>query len=263
MAFTLAHPAAALPFTRLLGKLGVRSALVIGSMVPDFWYVIPLADRNTSHMPLGLITYCLPVGLLVYWLYHAGVKRPLIALLPARLADRLRPLGVAGFPRVSWLAVVVSLLVGAATHQFWDTFVHSNGTGVRLVSPLQAVLFSLGHAHLRVFHVLQLVTSALGLYVLARWSIRWLETSTPSTAQGVPEDFSATRTALLVAVLLVVAAGSAVVGAVETLHSATGGFSSLAGALARSILGAFTVAMLAYSAAWHLGALRSRSGDAH
>jgi hypothetical protein len=257
MAFTLAHPAAALPFSRLLGKLGVRSALVIGSMVPDFWYVVPLAGRNTSHMPHGLITYCLPVGLLVYWLYHAGIKRPLVAMLPAALGARLEPVAMAGFPRASWLAVLVSLLVGAATHQAWDTFVHSHGTGVSLVPPLQAALLAIVPAELRVFHVLQALSSALGLYLIARWSLRWLESATPPAMPPTAAPVDATRTALLVTLLTLIAAGCAVAGAVETVQSAVGGFSSLAGALARSVLGAFIVSLLALSAAWHLGQLRS------
>src|SRR4051812_10137772 len=119
MAFTLAHPAAALPPPRLLGKLGGPPALGFATMGPGFWSGIPLAAPNPSHMVHGLVTYCLPVGLLVYWLYHAGLKRPLFALLPRALADRLHPMAVGGFPDASWLAVTVSLLVGAATHQFW------------------------------------------------------------------------------------------------------------------------------------------------
>ncbi|MSQ59664.1 MAG: DUF4184 family protein [Betaproteobacteria bacterium] len=40
MPFTIAHPAAALPLLRPLRGFGVLSALVIGSMTPDFPYFL-------------------------------------------------------------------------------------------------------------------------------------------------------------------------------------------------------------------------------
>lgn len=255
MAFTLAHPAAALPLMRLLGRHGVRSALVVGSMVPDFWYVVPFADRNTSHMAHGLVSFCLPVGLVLYWVWHQGLKRPLATLLPPRWRLRLREFTESGLPSVSWWAVAISVLAGAASHQLWDTFTHSNGTGVRLLPPLQWTLFSMGDASLRLFHVLQIVTSAAGLALVLHGSMRALQ-GLPARGRSISADRRPSW--LMVAVLVLLAASAAVVGCVQTLQNAAGGISALAGALARSLMGAATVAVFAYCAAWHLGAARGR-----
>ena len=54
MAFTPAHAAAAVPLHRLLGSRAVLSALVIGSMTPDFAYFLPLGVRRAqSHSLVG------------------------------------------------------------------------------------------------------------------------------------------------------------------------------------------------------------------
>jgi hypothetical protein len=105
-----------------MGRFGVPSALAIGSMSPDFWYFVPFIERGESHSIAGLAWFCLPLGLLVYALFHLFLKQPLIALL----SPRLRAFTPARLPAVPWSAVVVSLLVGAVTHLAWDGLTHSH-----------------------------------------------------------------------------------------------------------------------------------------
>ena len=123
MPYPFAHPAAVLPLAPLMGRLAAPSALVIGSVVPDLWYFVPLVSREASHSPAGLFWFCLPVGLAAYALFHLLLKRPLIALLSPRLAGFTS----AGMPAVPWYAVVASLLVGVLTHIAWDGLTHSDG----------------------------------------------------------------------------------------------------------------------------------------
>src|SRR5262250_1484731 len=92
MPFTLAHPAAVVPLARLLGKKVVFSALVIGSMTPDFAYPVPGLTRGPSHSLSGLFWFCLPVGLASYLLFHLLVKRPRAAALPRALREAVAPL---------------------------------------------------------------------------------------------------------------------------------------------------------------------------
>lgn len=101
MPYPFAHPAAVLPLARPMGRLGVTSALVIGSMVPDAWYLFPGLVRADSHSAAGLFWFCLPLGFVVYLLWNGGRLR---APLPA---------------------VAVSLAVGALTHFAWDALAHS------------------------------------------------------------------------------------------------------------------------------------------
>jgi hypothetical protein len=105
MPFTLAHPAAAVPLRGCLGRFGVLSALVIGSMTPDCSYFLPwTVPRSETHSPSGLLWFCLPAGLLAYALFHIVLKGPLLALLPTqilgRLGDHTATFGT--LPLVSW-----------------------------------------------------------------------------------------------------------------------------------------------------------------
>jgi hypothetical protein len=118
MPYPFAHPAAVIP----LARLGVPSALVIGSIVPDLWYFIPLVERAQSHSLAGLVLFCLPLGLALYLLFHLLLKQPLIELLSPRLAAFACP----GLPPARWRAVLLSLLAGALTHLAWDALAHAN-----------------------------------------------------------------------------------------------------------------------------------------
>jgi hypothetical protein len=118
MPYPFAHPAAVIP----LARLGVPSALVIGSIVPDLWYFVPLVERAQSHSLAGLATFCLPAGLLAYLLFHWLLKQPLVELVSPRLAFFTAP----GFPKATWRAVALSILAGALTHLAWDALAHAN-----------------------------------------------------------------------------------------------------------------------------------------
>ncbi len=118
MPYPFAHPAAVLPFRRF----GVPSALAIGSVAPDLWYLVPLVDRAETHALAGLVWFCLPAGLGLYILFHLVLKEPLVALLSPRLSAFACP----GLPARAWSTVVLSLLAGIVTHWVWDALTHSN-----------------------------------------------------------------------------------------------------------------------------------------
>lgn len=83
MPFTLSHPAAVLPFARALARRGLLSAVVIGSMVPDFgWFMPWRPTRLETHSAGALFTFCLPAGICAYWAFQWLFKEPLIELLP-------------------------------------------------------------------------------------------------------------------------------------------------------------------------------------
>ena len=120
MPFTLAHAAAALPLRRT-GL--VWSALVIGTFAPDLEYFIILSPENRyGHTLTGAILLSLPLALTTLWLFHRFVKAPLIELLPERLRGRLdnnrSEFHFLGPARFLW--IVVSILLGIATHVLWD-----------------------------------------------------------------------------------------------------------------------------------------------
>src|SRR5512137_50649 len=116
MPFTLAHPAAAVPLAR---KGLVLSALVVGSMSPDFGYFLHLGtDRRVDHSMPFVLFLGVPMSLAVLWAYHIILKRPLLSLLPAAHQQRLVSLA-AGFtfaPVSRFLLVALSTIAGALTH---------------------------------------------------------------------------------------------------------------------------------------------------
>ena len=122
MPYPFAPPVAVLPLVPLMGRFAVPSALAIGSIAPDLWYLVPFAERADSHSAAALFWFCLPAGLLAYAIFHLVLKDPLSALLWPRLGA----FACRGVPEAPWHAVVISLLLGALTHLAWDTLTHAN-----------------------------------------------------------------------------------------------------------------------------------------
>ncbi len=165
MPFTFAHPAAAVPLLRPLGRFGSLSALCIGSIAPDMAFIVPLdLTREQTHGLVALLTFCLPAGLMAYLLFQFLLKAPLLALLPNAIADKF---GNGSSMREPWSAVLVSLLCGAATHLVWDAFTHPGTPVVNALPLLQVELANIGGYHVYVFKVLQHGSSVLGLGLLA------------------------------------------------------------------------------------------------
>jgi hypothetical protein len=195
--FTFAHPAAALPLLRPLGRYGSVSALCIGSIAPDLAFIVPIGlARWQTHSLGALFWFCLPAGLLVYLLFHALFKRPLIDLLPAAIAARVagaqsgrnaaavkQPWGEALVP------VLVSLLCGALTHLVWDAFTHPGTLVVEALPVLQVNLATTGGYHWHAYKVLQHASSVLGLALLACWTCSWLRRA-PAAPGPVPRLLS-------------------------------------------------------------------------
>jgi hypothetical protein len=144
MPFTISHVAAVMPFSRPLARWRVLSATVIGAMVPDFHIFSPFRiARWDTHSLLALLTWCLPVGLLCYWLFQYLLKRPMIELLPDGAYGRWQN-DIAPRPMsdpVQWLLAALGILVGAVTHDSWDAFTHEGARGVRLLAMLDEPLF--------------------------------------------------------------------------------------------------------------------------
>ncbi len=167
MPYAIAHPAAAVPLHRLLGRHAVPSALVIGSLIPDAWYLVPFLTRPDTHRASGLL-YCLPLGLLAYLAFHLLLKQPLLALFPARLAARLRACTCEGLPRAAWAAVLASLAAASVVHVLWDAFTHE-GILSRAWPWLQAPIFEVGTHAVPLFQLLQHLSTLLGTAYVAWW----------------------------------------------------------------------------------------------
>jgi hypothetical protein len=171
MPFTLAHPAAVLPLRHLRG---LRTApLVIGAIAPDTPYYLPVSHRVAfyTHTVTGSYTIDLPLGI-VLLACALLLREPLTALLPARARwlclNALEP-----FRRSArqWLLAPLAVLIGVWTHLLWDSFTHGDGWIVRQVPQLRQTV-TIGAYSGEVCHVLQYLSSAVGLAIVLWWYLR-------------------------------------------------------------------------------------------
>jgi hypothetical protein len=184
MPYPFAHPAAILPLARPMGRFAVPSALAIGSLAPDFWYLAPGLARDDGHSIAGLFWFCIPAGLLAYLAFHLLLKQPLAALLPLALSSRLAPLLAKGLPEAGPPAVLGSLVAGAVTHLAWDGLTHERWV-------------------VNGFQLLQHASTLLGSVALAAWLWRWLRRAPPQPLPaGIPLPLAARAGVLLVLIAL-------------------------------------------------------------
>lgn len=177
MPYAFAHPAAVIPVARLLGGRAVPSALAIGSVVPDAWYLVPALTRGATHDVSGVLWFCLPVSLLAYAAFHLIFKQPLLALLPRKVAERLAAWSAPGLPAVSGFNVFISLLAGIFTHLAWDALTHEGA-----LSSAATVLEAEVLAGFPLYRVLQHASTLGGTALLGVWLWRKLAATQPQSS---------------------------------------------------------------------------------
>jgi hypothetical protein len=173
MPFTLSHPAAAAPFWPLVRRNWLPlSALAIGTLSPDFEYLWRLrTEWRVSHTPLGILDFCLPVGLatLALWIYVLRTPtRRLLALPPAPLNT----------PRRWWLLSAAAIVLGAATHIVWDGFTHGFDWALRLAPGLQHTV-RVGSLAIPVFNLLQHASTVIGGLIVLGWLVHEIRDGEP------------------------------------------------------------------------------------
>lgn len=214
MPFTPAHAAAALP---LLKARLVPSALVIGTMAPDFEYFLRFAPGGGfSHTIPGAFFLSLPLALIVLWIFHGLVKEPQVQLFPDALRLRIQscaaPFRFGGPARFA--LIIVSALTGIATHILWDSFTHQWTVPARSFPWLRQrmdvpFLGSLAH-----YSVLQLLSSAIGILLLAAWLVRWYRRTAPAPQDQFPRIPAFRRYLVLAYISAVAIAGGIIRGMV-------------------------------------------------
>src|SRR5512146_607511 len=209
MPFTLAHPAAVLPLRRV--RLLRTVPLFIGAMAPDVPYYLPW--RIAKHIPLvthtflGTFALDLPIGvllLLFIWLLRAPLAAP---LGPPGEAKCIAALERFGSRASNWALAPLSILIGSWTHLAWDSFTHPDGWMVSRISALSAPVSFFSYTG-ELCHVLQYVSSVLGLVLLTIWFALL-----PAPAGGSVSGERAAGGPLLLAALFAAAAAA---GGLET-----------------------------------------------
>lgn len=175
MPFTLSHPAAAVPFAQW-GL--VLSALVVGSMSPDFLYFLGLSTRyQFGHSLLGVLLFDIPASLIVLWLFHHILKRPLVSLFPISHQQCLIPF-IQEFsftPFWRFLKIMLSIALGALTHIVWDAFTHQSGWVVLQLPVLAMPIVETSQTSIKLYKLLQHGSTFLGAMLLLYWYLKWLK----------------------------------------------------------------------------------------
>lgn len=168
MPFTVSHAAAVLPLHRFNRNLPL-TALMIGSMAPDFGYFFLFhADRHLTHGLLGLFVFCLPLGLLLWFFYVAVLEKATITLLPDRWHTRFAHTEAITGRLVA--RACLAILLGGVTHLIWDNLTHRFTLSTRLFPALAGP--TPGLSWMPLYHFLHGLSSVAGLVILWIWAHR-------------------------------------------------------------------------------------------
>ena len=186
MPFTPTHILAIVPIAAIKRLSLPFSALVIGSMIPDFPLFVSLSPKyDTTHSPLGLFTACLPLGLASFLMYHLLMRRPLVELLPFAIRSRLPRDARIVEPSLSFFArASLAIVVGASTHVFWDSFTHRDRWGTRIFPRLNDTVMNLGDYAVPGYKLLQYGCTFIGLPCLLLLAVSWLSNRRPDVSAG-------------------------------------------------------------------------------
>lgn len=170
MPFTFSHPAIVLPLTFLPRQWFSLTGLVIGSLTPDFEYFLRMRIQSDySHTVSGLFWFDLPLGILLAFIFHNIVRDNLFDNLPTILKSRLtkfKQFDWNNYFKKNWLVVAISVLIGAASHIFWDSFTHDHGYFVQTIPVLTNTVDILGR-QVPTLKILQHSSTLLGGLVIA------------------------------------------------------------------------------------------------
>jgi hypothetical protein len=143
------------------------TSLIIGSMAPDFDYIIHTqTGTSISHSLAGVIYYCLPITVGVAFLWHFIIKPSLASALPNFLVRKYSDWLLNSWDCKSlfrFLIILVSAVIGTITHLTWDSFTHISGYFVQNIAFLTKITFIYNFP---VFKLLQYGCGLLGAFLV-------------------------------------------------------------------------------------------------
>ncbi len=256
MPLTPSHAVAAPLIQRVIRPLGIilpMSALVIGTMAPDFEYLIRLSPGGGEwHTRVGLLEYCLPAGLATWLIFRSVIGPTLLRLLPPGLGHAARATVAPGPTYRLVPGALAAIAIGTVSHDLWDSFTHTDGWAARQLPWLWHPFYLGPHEWMRYFMVLQYVSSVLGLLAVVAILWHWVAKQ-PKAARRVPVGERAWR--LREAALLLL---SAIAGAILNVsRSHPPGRAWTLGLAAVGAMSALALALLVYGI---LDGIRHRAG---
>ena len=134
----------------------------------------------------GSFLACLPTGVILLFFYYLFC-RPVCYALPSPHRQALLPL-CPDFPTglIRWGIILLSLLLGAWTHNFWDAFTHEHGWFVDRIPWLQQPVLQIGSTTVYMFLLLQELSTIVGFAIVALAYWLWLRRQ-PGESVSRPE----------------------------------------------------------------------------
>lgn len=141
MPFTFSHPAIILPLRYLPKSWFSLTALIIGSLTPDFEYFLRMKVKsNYSHTIAGIFWFDILIALLLAFIFHNITRNLLFQNLPSFISKRILLFTHFNWNiyfKKNWPIVVFSTLIGISSHIFWDAFTHKHGYFVNQIDVLK------------------------------------------------------------------------------------------------------------------------------
>ena len=168
MPFTPAHPAIILPL--LKRKYFSATGLIAGSISPDFEYFFKARVSGIhGHTLPGLFYFDLPVSFLIAFAFHLLIKESLIHNLPPQLQRRFHVVSSLDFKeyiKTKYLIFIISVLAGAGSHIFWDSFTHNGTYFVQNFSFYEGSYIPFQGAKYPLWYALQHISTITGLIIV-------------------------------------------------------------------------------------------------
>ena len=165
MPLTIAHPAILLPLTKLPNRWFCWTGLVCGAIAPDFEYFFRLETTSLyTHNLDATFTINILIAFFIAVVYQALVKNTLINNAPSSIKlIYYKDYNLDWFKNLNkrYLIVLYSIIIGALSHLFWDSFTHRSGYFVEQIPTLSHSIF-FGRIQLKPFKILQHTSTIVG-----------------------------------------------------------------------------------------------------
>ena len=143
MPFTFAHPAVVLPIKKKWPEHFNLTALILGSMAPDFEYFVKMRiESKIGHSFIGFLLFNLPLVIGISLVFHYLIKNTFILHLPEKINSLIKQKENNTLPHQYWIKwcfiFICSAIIGMFSHTLWDSFTHEKGYFVLLFPILKA-----------------------------------------------------------------------------------------------------------------------------
>jgi hypothetical protein len=175
MPFTISHPAIVLPLYKKQRTWVNLTGLVLGAMSPDFEYFLRLKPFGTvGHTWWGVFVMNVPIAILLAYIFHYMVKLPLVSNFPVSIQRYFVEIArfkwkIKGFK--AWSVFILSIIIGAWSHIFWDSWTHETGYFVQMFEIFKNEVY-IASFRWPVYKFLQHGSTLIGFFIIAMYVFR-------------------------------------------------------------------------------------------